>query len=1018
MMRKNAALCLLGALALLGCRGGDDVVDEPAECAGNDEFGANSSRSTAMILTADAFVDGTFAAQGHLCQGDTDWFAIELAAGQTLDFTIAFEAVTGDLDLLLEGTEGGLLAESATVRGDESLTYTATRDQTVYAIVSGRESSVENAYSLEATLSGAACAPDAFEPNDSGTEPSAITLGSHTDLTVCFGEDDWYEVPAVDGQVVSARLIFDPSIAELGATLYRERDNGSLQWMGASQEAQDGAELVARVSNDGPFLLHINRGAQTLAADYDLELDVSGEACSPDLNEPNDGYYSPTMLAGDTVITDQTICLGDNDYFQFDVANGEVINASLLFDHDEGDLALRIYELLDDGTIAYRTQSSTLTDNEYITYRPPFGGTFLMWVWPTRGSATGSYDLELTLGGDACIDDAFEPNNNYAEASPLAAGSYGSTTLCTGDDDWYSFTASNGQQISAGITFEHDDNDLGMQVYKANDDGTISYRSGSDTLTDDETVLYQPYDDGDFLLRVYRSRGTALATYGLDFQISGDPCAPDAYEPNDAYPEALPIAPGSYPSQTLCVGDADWYEIDAANGQLIDIDASFTHADNDLGISLYKLNDDGTITYRSGSNSLSNDEHITYRPFEDGKFLVYVYRTRGTTVANYGLDISVSGDPCVADGFEPNNAVPEAVALADGSYPGQTLCVGDADWYTVDAINGQLINASISFTHADNDLGLAVYKLNDDGTWSSRSGSNTLSDNEQVLYRPYDDGTFLIYVYRTRGTVVADYDLDVSVTGAGCAADAFEPNNHWTQTSPLAIGSHPGLTLCVGDDDWYDFSADNGQLISALATFSHAQNDLGIRIYEQRPDGTIISRAGADSLTDNEWALYNPYQDADFLLRVYRTRGTSVASYDLDFDIQGTGCISDPYEPNDHWLQAADISAIVGTGTAEPMTECTSDLDYYDLGNLAAGTVIDASIAFTHIPNEHELDLYVYRVNANNTVTNVRSSTSLTDNEAVNYTVPGADDGMQYVLYVNRVNGTKTASYDMLVDLN
>ncbi len=1008
-MRHTLQLALAIPLLMWGCRSGDPV-DAPATCDLEDNYAGNSSRPLASNLLAE-----TQSVTGYLCTGDNDWFSINLASGQSIDIDLSFERSAGDLELRVESIEGAILADSITAGAVESLRYTATTDQTIFVIVSGRESA-QNAYDLSLEVTGAACVRDALEPNDSGGEPADLAIGSHPDLTVCFGEDDWYSIPAVDGQIVSAELLFDPNIADLGATLYRRNADGGLVYVAATQETANGSQVVNRVSGEGEFLLHVTRGAQTINADYALELDVTGDACVADASEPNDGYYTPTVLSGDTLIEDATICLGDNDWYQIDVANGQVINADLLFNNSDGDLALRIYELLDDGTISYRAQSATYTDNETITYRPTFAGTYLLWVWPTNGSALGQYDLDVSLLGDECIDDSFEPNNSYLEAEDLTDGTYANMTLCVGDDDWYAFTANNGQVISASIGFEHDDNDLGLAIYKLNDDGTISNRAGSNTLTDDEEVNFLPYEDGDFLARVYRSRGTALATYTMDFAVQGSACVADTQEPNDGYAEAQPLAPGSYPNQTLCVGDADWYEISAGNGQLIDIDVSFLHADNDIGVSLYKVNDDGTLTYRAGSNGLSDNEHILYRPFTDGNFVVYVYRTRGTQVANYGLTVNISGSVCVPDGFEPNNAVPEAIPVADGSYAAQSLCVGDADWYTVDASNGQVIYANISFDHDANDLGMAIYKLNDDGTWSGRSGSNTLTDNETVYYQPYDSGTFLIYVYRTRGTQVATYDFDVAVNGTPCVPDGFESNNTWTETSAITPGTHTGLSLCVGDDDWYEFSAMNGELINAQITFTHADNDLGMRIYERRTDGTIISRAGADSLSDNEFAVYTPYRSGDFLLRVYRSRGTTTAGYDLDLNLSGSGCIPDIFEPNDHWLQATDFTGKLG-GPAEPLTMCVSDDDYYDVGTLSTSDVVTATASFTHADNDFGLALYAINPTTGAYV-NVRSSDSTTDDETISYTVSSTYNGWEAAIRVYRSRGTVQGTYSLIADIN
>ncbi|MBT3224489.1 MAG: hypothetical protein HN348_35930, partial [Proteobacteria bacterium] len=359
------------------------------------------------------------------------------------------------------------------------------------------------------------------------------------------------------------------------------------------------------------------------------------------------------------------------------------------------------------------------------------------------------------VAGDACEVDDFEPNDSYQDAFPLAEGSYPNVTLCVGDNDWFTLELHNGEVLDTSILFDQDESDLGLRLYKLNDDGTMSNRANADTLTADENLIYQPYDDGTFLLYVYRSRGTKLANYSLSLSIEGSACIADAYEENDSYPDATSMMADTYPDLTLCVGDADWYQLNLANGETIQTKITFEHDDNDLGLTVYKLNDDGTTSYRTGSNTLTDNESITYQPFDEGTFLIYVYRSRGTTVASYTMEIDILGEPCTPDSFEPNDAAGEAAVIADDTYEDLTLCVGDFDWYSVEVSNGELIDVAIEFEHDDNDLGMQIYKDNGDGTYSSRRSSDTLTDNESLIYQPYDEGTFLIQVYRSRGTTVA-----------------------------------------------------------------------------------------------------------------------------------------------------------------------------------------------------------------------------------------------------------------------
>jgi len=1005
-------------LALAACRGPETpLADVPAVCDLEDALAGNSSRATAATLPTDFTVDGTDTFEGYLCSGDEDWVALDMFAGQMLEIGLSLQNSTGNLEIDLLSAEGALLAQSTSTTNHEALSYVFTSDQRVYLRVYGSTNQTAGGYTVDLAWAGGPCARDALEPNDAGTNPYPLEPGAYPGLTVCYGEDDWYEIPVVDGQVVSMDLAFDAESSDLRARLWRRDSTGALAWVGGSGTTPTGAGLVARVSGPGPYLAQVIRGPDTTNAAYDLTLGIAGAACEPDPFEPNDTYFGATPISGSTLFEGGTVCLGDQDWYKVHLNNGELLSLDLLFSQANGDLALYVYELLADGTLSLRASANSVTDDESILYRPNYTGDYLVYVFPTRGAALGQYDLDVQVLGSSCVVDGYEPNNSPLDASPIADGAYSDMTLCVGDDDWYSFSAMNGQLIDAGIQFSGTGNDLALNLYRLNPDGTLSHRTGSDTLTPNESFVYQPFEDGDFLLRVSRSRGTTLATYSMDFAVVGEACIPDAYEPNNAAPEAKSIANGVYPGQTLCVGDADWYKVEAKNGQMIHVNIGFTHANNDLGLALYKLNDDGSLSSRAGSNGLSDGEELYYRPYDEGTFVVYVYSTRGTTRGLYDLDISVNGQPCVADSFEPNNASFEAAPMTPGTYD-QTLCVGDADWYAVDVQNGQMLYAKASNITPGQDVGLAVYKQEADGTVRGRTSTDLVGDVDETLYyQPYDSGTFLLYAYNTRGTAVSSYKLDMDVRGSACSADVYEPNDTWNQAAPLVDGAYPDLHLCVGDGDWYSMEVGNGQLLDIQLAFTHAQNDLGMTLYVENPYGAgLMALVGADSLTDNEWIQYTPYRAGTYYLYVHRSRGTTTATYELDIKTLYSACTPDTFEPNDHWLQAIDFTPQLNTGVPVSLTLCTADIDYFDLGMANAGQTVDVQAQFTHA-NNHNVDLYLYRLNDDGTLTTLRSAASVTDNERTTYTIPSTWPATHVIARTNVAGGTVTASYQLQADI-
>ena len=1023
MSRPLLSISLLLAVSMAaGCR------SETPDCADQDGNDTSDGRNDTLGTATEFIVseDGRWEGAGHICPGDSDWYSFTASAGQLLEVDLGFTQSEGDLQLELLNGEGSSLALQESITDGEFVRLNVLQDGTYYLKVNGRDPiATDNTYTLTTQLTGVPCESDQFEPNDSHYEAAELNEGSHESLTLCYGEADWYEIPAADGQIVKVDALYDPASTDVGLTLYRRTAAGNLGWLAGGIENASGRTLVRQVSESGPFLLRATRGSDVVNADYALEVDVSGVACIGDVFEPNDGYFSASPITSGTAETGLTLCVGDRDWYEIEVANGQLIDTTIEFDHAEVDLGLQLYQINTDGSISYRSGSNTLTDNETIRYRPFSGGTYVMQVYPSRGSITGSYDLYADVTGEQCVEDDYEPNNTSAEAVELAEGDYGDMTLCIGDDDWYLIEASQGQLIDAAIRFDHDANDLGLTLYKLNADGTITTRANANTLSDDEVIKYRPFESGDFILRTYRTRGTQIATYTMEFALQGDECIEDTFEPNNDYPQAVTLDPGNYPDLTLCIGDVDWYTFEAENGQLIDVDISFSHADSDLALNIYKLNDDGTLSSRAGSNTLSDNESVTYQPFESGTFAARVARSRGTQLAAYDLDIAVSGNACVDDAYEPNDNYNQLADAPTGT-ESLTLCVGDADWFKFSAEAGQLIHSKIAFSHAANDLGINVYRLNEDGTVSSRAGSNTLTDDEEINYRPYDSGDFALYVYRTRGTQVASYDVTIDVSGDACPADPYEPNNASYEPSPLAVNaSYEDLTLCVGDDDWYSFQMSAGQLFKAEALFDNAQSDLGINLYHVHSDGTLQSRAGSNSITSNESIAYRPYENGDWVFRVYRTRGTQLAEYDLNFYVEGDACEADAFEPNNSYLQTTDFGPLDGSIVSN-LTNCPGDEDWYSIGTVGAdddtsndlryGTVVDGRILFSHDAND--LGLQFRLLAPDKTLVESWAYDSISDNEYAIFSIPVDREGYELIARVYRTRGTQTANYEMAVKLN
>jgi hypothetical protein len=134
-----------------------------------------------------------------------------------------------------------------------------------------------------------------------------------------------------------------------------------------------------------------------------------------------------------------------------------------------------------------------------------------------------------------CPVDAYEPNDDLANAMPLPIGLTADLGACASDVvDWFSVDLLAGDILDVAAYFSQADADLDLFVLDAQP-ATIDYPSFifaaptySDTTTDDETVAYTAVVDGTHYVavRLYAQNGNATllgGTYDLEATVTTVP---------------------------------------------------------------------------------------------------------------------------------------------------------------------------------------------------------------------------------------------------------------------------------------------------------------------------------------------------------------------------------------------------------------------------------------------------------------------------------------------------------------
>jgi hypothetical protein len=509
-------------------------------------------------------------------------------------------------------------------------------------------------------------------------------------------------------------------------------------------------------------------------------------------------------------------------------------------------------------------------------------------------------------------EDAYEPNNSFAQAYPFGEQTFLSTISGSGiqcDDDWYEVTVNN-DRIVVDCTFTDADGDIDISLHDAA--GTLM--ASSTSVTDDEHIDFAACPElggpgfGTYYIRVYF--GNDCNSYDLwwddvsEAGCTGGGCATDdAYEENDTQGAAHAFGEQTLLSTISGFGvqcDDDWYEITADNDRIV-VDCTFSDAAGDIDISLH----DAAGTVLDSSSSITDDEHIEFVvcPEQGGPgFGTYYIRVHfGDAGNDYDLwwdDVpDVNCGSCVPDdAYEENDTLGTAVAFGEqtflSSISGTGLQCND-DWYEI-TVNNDRIVVDCTFTDADGDIDISLH----DAAGTLMALSTSVSDDEHLEFSVCPElggpgfGTYYIRVYF--GDAGNSYDLwwdDVSDSNCCGPDDVYEEND--TLGTALPFNEQTFLSSLSGlgvqcDDDWYEITVNNDRIV-VDCTFTDADGDIDISLHDA--GGALL--ASSPSITDDEHVEFCAPYFGTYYVRVYFADNGN--TYDLWWDDAiSLSCISVP----------------------------------------------------------------------------------------------------------------------------
>lgn len=282
----------------------------------------------------------------------------------------------------------------------------------------------------------------------------------------------------------------------------------------------------------------------------------AGGSCE-DPFEPNDTVRLATP--GPLSASDLGICLGDQDYFVLPAAPGDRLTAEIRFSHAAGDLDM---ELLRRGEQVRVSQG--VSDTETIEWVAPFADDYLLRVYGFGEEVQNRYQLSFirVAVGSACVDDAYEENDDAASARELPLGQAVFAALCGTDPiDHYYYDVAPASRTIIELDAPDRFSPLVLTVLPGPFEVELEASTERGARYSVVTTQGGPLRfsiSGDLASEEYQ-------TYGLHATSQQRPCD-DEFEPNDVPELAHELMWPRRVDALLCDSDVDFYRLSLPSG--------------------------------------------------------------------------------------------------------------------------------------------------------------------------------------------------------------------------------------------------------------------------------------------------------------------------------------------------------------------------------------------------------------------------------------------------------------------
>lgn len=407
-----------------------------------------------------------------------------------------------------------------------------------------------------------------FDKTEHRFEWAPTEAGKTVFLTFVVSDGSAFDRETVRIQVTATATSNPPSFADVGDQILAVDQPYTLQLVATDPDGDrlkyghEGTLPTGAALDPASGLFAWRPGADTVGQAIRITFTVSDGTAADTLtvrfvvddgsgNVPKPPVFTP--IAPQTVRVGETLTLT----LQASDPNGDAVTFSIQGATPPG-------ASLSGATFSYTAQASEVGQTFQVTFAATDGAF----------TAVTSVKISVTSGQvGACSPDAYEPNEEIAQAKPIALGTL-SGNLCesetTYDTDVFAVTIPAGQELRAKLTFDATLGDLDLVLADAQE----NFLAVSDGVTSTEELRFAAPSDTSAYLSVF---GYGLEPLNLSYTLEtslavAQGCADDVFEDND-FPFASALLDDDVQSATLeiCPGDIDYWTLQVGCGARVEI---------------------------------------------------------------------------------------------------------------------------------------------------------------------------------------------------------------------------------------------------------------------------------------------------------------------------------------------------------------------------------------------------------------------------------------------------------------